>query len=541
MKLLKLFSQKSPWIFWLAAALGVLGGIAGMGLIAQVNRALAGGVSTTALGVFALLCLARLSFSLSGTLLFQRLAQGTVYDLRLRLSRAILAMPLRELETLGPAKLLGALSEDVLVLARAGTMLSGVITQVAFVLGCAVYLGTLSMAGLGIVALVLLLGIGVVRILSAQAGRVMKMAREDQDTMFEGLGGLIAGTKELKLHASRRADFLTRSLEAPSVAFRKKEGRSAALGFAAAQWQSLLFLVLVGLLLFETPRLHLLDAPVLRSCVLAVLFMQSSVQNLLQFYPSMQKADVALGKLAALGLSVAAAAEPADDRSLARCQTIELRGVVHEYRGEEGDGVFVLGPIDLVVRPGEVLFVVGGNGSGKSTLVKLLTGLYAPQSGEVRLDGRLVDAASRSGYRQLFSAVFSDWYLFEDLHGIDGRGLEADAQRYLQELRLDKKVTVRDGAFSTTALSQGQRKRLMLLTAYLEDRAVYVFDEWASDQDPIFKELFYLHILKRLKERQKAVVVVSHDDRYFSAADRIVRLESGKAVPDVAHGREPTS
>ena len=81
----------------------------------------------------------------------------------------------------------------------------------------------------------------------------------------------------------------------------------------------------------------------------------------------------------------------------------------------------------------------------------------------------------------------------------------------------------------------------MLLTAYLEDRAVYVFDEWASDQDPIFKELFYLHILKRLKERQKAVVVVSHDDRYFSAADRIVRLDSGKAVPDVVHGQEPTS
>jgi putative ATP-binding cassette transporter len=90
------------------------------------------------------------------------------------------------------------------------------------------------------------------------------------------------------------------------------------------------------------------------------------------------------------------------------------------------------------------------------------------------------------------------------------------------------------GTLSTTALSQGQRKRLALLTAYLEDRPFYVFDEWAADQDPTFKEVFYRQLLPGLKDAGKTVLVISHDDRYFHLADRVLRLESGKLLPPEA-------
>jgi putative ATP-binding cassette transporter len=203
-------------------------------------------------------------------------------------------------------------------------------------------------------------------------------------------------------------------------------------------------------------------------------------------------------------------------------------GVTHSYRGEREESGFTLGPIDLTFSAGELVFLVGGNGSGKSTLAKLITGLYIPETGEISLDGQLINDENREWYRQHFSVVFSDFYLFERLLGIGSADIDPQAQDYLVQLQLDHKVQVKDGVLSTTALSQGQRKRLALLTAYLENRPIYLFDEWASDQDPFFKETFYKQLLPELKHRGKTVVVISHDDRYFHLADHIVKLDYGK-------------
>ena len=170
---------------------------------------------------------------------------------------------------------------------------------------------------------------------------------------------------------------------------------------------------------------------------------------------------------------------------------------------------------------------MGGNGSGKSTLAKLITGLYIPESGVVRINGNIVNDDNREWYRQHFSVVFSDFFLFERLLGITNPNLNVQAQEYLQQLRLERKVRIENDKLSTTQLSQGQRKRLALLTAYLEDRPIYLFDEWAFDQDPTFREIFYRQILPNLKQRNKAVLVISHDDHYFDLADRIIKLDYG--------------
>jgi len=176
------------------------------------------------------------------------------------------------------------------------------------------------------------------------------------------------------------------------------------------------------------------------------------------------------------------------------------------------------------------VFVVGGNGSGKSTFVKVLTGLYPPQRGELLLDGAQVAEWNTEQYRETFSVVFSDFHLFERLLGLHGTALTANAERYLQLLQIEHKVTLRDRKYSTTDLSTGQRKRLALVTAYLEDRPVYVFDEWAADQDPEYKQIFYSKLLPDLRARGKAVVVITHDDRYFHLGDRVVKLEEGRIV-----------
>jgi putative ATP-binding cassette transporter len=202
--------------------------------------------------------------------------------------------------------------------------------------------------------------------------------------------------------------------------------------------------------------------------------------------------------------------------------------VRHHYHREREDDNFMLGPIDLVLKPGELVFLVGGNGSGKSTLAKVLTGLYPPAEGEIRLNGRAIDDLNRDDFRQCFSTVFSDYFLFERTVGAGGAAADARARDYLERLHLDHKVSIKDGLFSTTQLSQGQRKRLALLCAYIEDRPFYLFDEWASDQDPLFKEVFYTRLLPELRSQNKAVLVITHDDRYFACADRVVKLDYGK-------------
>lgn len=204
---------------------------------------------------------------------------------------------------------------------------------------------------------------------------------------------------------------------------------------------------------------------------------------------------------------------------------LQLRAVSHRYYHEAAEQWFQLGPLDLWLSPGEICFIVGGNGSGKTTLAKLLTGLYPVEQGQFWLNGQLVH--DWEAYRQLFSTVFSDFHLFERLFGLDEACLQ-QANLWLERLQLAHKVRFEQGRFSTQQLSLGQRKRLALVVAYLEDRPLYLFDEWAADQDPQFKQVFYTELLPDLAARGKAVIAITHDDRYFDCADRLIKLENGQ-------------
>ncbi len=256
--------------------------------------------------------------------------------------------------------------------------------------------------------------------------------------------------------------------------------------------------------------------------------------TILSISQSLIQAGVALRKINTLGLSLSSRAEALvlTTTSSQQFDRISIQQATQSYHLAGEENTFTLGLIDLTLNPGELVFIVGGNGSGKSTLAKLLNGLYVPDSGEVRLDGTLINDLNRELYRQLFSTVFADFYLFDRLVGWRLADVDEQAKIYLEQLQLTHKVVVQDGKLSTTALSQGQRKCLALLTAYLEDRPIYLFDEWAAAQDPFFREIFYQQLLPELKQRGKAVVVISHDDRYFHLAERLLKLEYGQIVTD---------
>jgi putative ATP-binding cassette transporter len=289
-------------------------------------------------------------------------------------------------------------------------------------------------------------------------------------------------------------------------------------------------------MIFGVPLIQRVDTPLLMTYALTILFMAGPLTATITMVPVLNRTAVSLKKIEDLGLSLAGQSTEEGVTGVPAAppvwQSLQLIEVTHVYHRERENSNFTLGPMNLTFRPGEIVFLVGGNGSGKTTFAKLLTGLYLPEHGHLRLDNVPVTQRSREQFRQLFSVVFSDFFLFETMLGLGDIDVDSRARQYIELLQLQHKVEVKEGKLSTLDLSQGQRKRLALLTAYLEDRTFYVFDEWAADQDPLFKEIFYLQLLPELKARGKTVLVISHDDRYYHLGDRVIRLENGQLEYD---------
>lgn len=527
---------KASWISVTAAILtGVISGACSARLIALINTAISQNAPQSLIALFAgLTALALISGSLSQFVLID-LGQDSVYELRLRLSQRILSAPLRQLEELGASKLFAVLTEDVQVISSIVFGIPFICIDLAVVGGCLVYLGWLSGWVFLIVVAFLAVAIALVQLLINYAYRYLNRAREEVDRLFKHFRSITDGIKELKLHSSRRQTFFDDDLSTSAAASRRYQKTALKFAAVASGGGQLLFFLLVGLLLFGVPKITPNVQAILPAYILTLTYLRGPLESLIERLPYLASASVSIKKVSDMGLMLAEKAEidtVVRQPNQATWQTLELAQIIHTYQSGEADHLFTVGPINLTLEAGELIFIVGGNGSGKSTLAKLITGLYIPESGELRLDGNPIIDTNREWYRQHFSTVFSDFYLFERLISLEDLTLDAQAQKYLKKLELDQKVSVQDGQLSTTALSQGQRKRLALLTAYLEDRSIYLFDEWAADQDPLFREIFYTQLLSELKQRGKTVLVISHDDHYFHVADRIIKLDYGRVESD---------
>lgn len=537
MKLITFLLRTSRWTLLLAVIAGLLAGVSNAGLLAAINARISSSPAGPALvWRFVVLCLLMLLCRIASQILLLRISVDAVYNLRMHLSRRILSAELRHLEKLGGHRLLAAITDDVPAISNALVNIPLLCMHLAMVVACLIYLAWLSWGVLLGVLAFMVVGTITYQLPLSRGARYQKRTREEADSLFKHFRALTEGTKELKLHRSRREAFLTDGLQKTAHALRHHASVANSIYAAAASWGQILIFVLIGLVLFAVPTFKELSVQTLAGYAIVILYMMAPLEVILNMFPALTRANVSVRKIDELGLSLASFSSENDsttelERDLS-WNRLELNGVTHAYPEERKENNFMLGPIDLSFHPGELVFLVGGNGSGKTTFAKLLTGLYIPEAGEVRLDGQLINAENRDFYRQHFAAVFSDFFLFESFLGLDAGKVDAQAQDYLVQLQLDHKVQIKDGVLSTTNLSQGQRKRLALLTAYLEDRTFYIFDEWAADQDPLFKEVFYFQILPNLKAKGKTILVISHDDRFYHIADRIIKLDYGQVVYD---------
>jgi putative ATP-binding cassette transporter len=540
LKLLRFLRRSSVGNRFSGATLGVAllsgtaAGLASAALIAVIDAALSARASELPrlLGLFVALCAALPMLRLLSSFLLARFSQAARCELEVQLSRRILAAPLVRLEKIGAPHLLAALTEDVGSIVTALSNLPVILRLGAVLAGGVIYLAFLSWHLLTIVLVLLALGVGVYRMLVRMGQSSFTRSREMSDRIFRSFRGLTDGIKELKIHHRRRQVFIERQIADPARERARHQVSAQAIFAVAGGWGQLLSFLAIGVILFG---LSGVGTATRTGFVLTVLYMLNALDTLLGQIPSLHRADVSIRHIQKLDLWLEEQTDAPEDRGVVEAPVwswLELRGVTHDYAGEPGTSTFTLGPLDLTIRRGESLFLVGGNGSGKTTLAKLLMGLYTPQAGTVLLDGEPVGDANRERLRSLFSAVFSDFFLFDSLLGLEKDDLAVEAARYLRDLELAHKVSIEGGVLSTLDLSQGQRKRLALLTAYLEDRSIYLFDEWAADQDPKFKDVFYRQLVPNLLERGKTVIVITHDDRYYDTAEHIAKLDSGKIVLD---------
>lgn len=533
MSLLLFLVRSSRALLASALLASIVSGLGVSLLVALINASLAASsADLPRLGLqFAAFSLGMLVFRWASQSLFVLLSQATLARLRLLISTHVAEAPYRDIESQGAGRLLAVLTADIATVAELFMVLPRLLVHGVVIMGCLGYLGYLSPQ-----VLLWCLGLAFVGALAHSrfrrtASDALELARASEDDMFDHYRALFAGAKELKQNRARREAFIEDVLGG-SVANVERHRARGLVSYAGAQsFRMLLFFLVIGFVVFVLGATQQIPAQVRSGYALMLLYMWMPVHALLEATPTLGRTRVALARIVALGVGTssyeAASTARSPVRPVAQLESLRLQGASYRYRREDGQA-FTLGPLDLELRPGEIVFLVGGNGSGKTTLAKLLVGLYEPEEGQITLNGQVIDAAHREAYRENFACVFLDFHLFRSLLGMSVVGLDERATDLLRALELDHKVTVEKGVFSTTELSSGQQKRMALLVASLEDRPVYVFDEWAADQDPAYKEVFYKKVLPGLKARGKSVLVITHDDRYFPLADRVIKLDAGK-------------
>jgi putative ATP-binding cassette transporter len=533
--MLKYLIKQSKSLLLGASFASIVHGVSSVLLLAQISSALTTPIADqneTAL-IFAATALCVMLTYIVAAILFERLGQRAHSELRSFIAQKVIVADYHQLESLGAARVQSALSEHCTRVAEFFVSFPVILTNTVVVAGCLIYMAFLSWQVFLLAILVIGFGSLGYHFAHLRAIRHLDVAAREQDNLFAYFRSLTDGAKELRLNRGKRSAFYDDVLKQSIEKVRKERTIGMSVFVASTGWGNFLIYAFIGMVLFilvgDVPDRTL----IMTGYALIFVYMLGPLEALLLNIPRANLAQVSANRIDEITCSMSSTELQTSEVKLPPLQSIVLHKVLHRYYHEQKDEMFTLGPIDLQLHPGEITFLVGGNGSGKTTLAKLLVGLYPPEEGKITLNGVTVDNANRDYYRQFFTTIFSDFHLFDQLletgHGKD---LDQKGNELLAKLHLQNKVEVRDGAFTTLALSQGQRKRLALVVAYLENRPFLVFDEWAADQDPIFKEIFYRELLPELRAMDKAILVISHDDRYFHLADRLIRMENGRLTLD---------
>lgn len=539
MQLLLLVWRQYRWSFLAVMALSMLSAALGIGLIAFINQRLIESVdvSLEVLPEFLGLLLLLMAITLGSQLALTALGHHFVYRLRGEFIKRLLDTHIEQVDKVGSAALLAALTSDVRNITIAFVRLPELVQGIILTLGSAAWLAWLSGKMLLVTALWLALTLWGGFALVSRVYRHLATLRETEDKLHGDYQTVLEGRKELALNRERAEYVYRRQFMPHAREYRQHIIRADTFHLSAVNWSNIMMLGAIGLVFWMANGLGWANTAIAATYSLTLLFLRAPLLAAVGALPTLLSAQVAFNKLARFSLAAYRADFPRP-RVRPDWQTLELRDVTFSYQ----DGAFAVGPVNLTLRRGENVFLIGGNGSGKSTLAMLLTGLYQPTSGKILVDGEPLAAEEPEAYRRLFSAVFTDVSLFERLLGPGGEPADPVlVEKWLAHLQMGDKLELEDGRILNLQLSKGQKKRVALLLALAEERDILLLDEWAADQDPHFRREFYQVLLPLMQQMGKTLFAISHDDSYFRHADRLLEMRSGRLFELTGEAREAAS
>ena len=527
-----------------------------VGIIAYINHTFISQpvfntLSWASLGQFSALVVLLLVTTFLSQYALTRLGHKFVYELRTKLVKQIIDTAVPQIDHLGSARLLASLSSDIQSITVAFVRMPELVQGVILSVGVALYLGWLSLPLLLIVMFWIAMTIWISTILVKHVYTHLRELREINDLLYEDYQSIIDGRKELALNQHRAEKLYKNDFLNHAKSYQNRVIKSDTYHLSAVNWSNIMMFAAIGVVFAVSNYLNI-PMGIATTFSLTILFMQSPILHAVGAYPTLQTAQVALDKIQSLELAEYQSTFTTDI-VVNNWQSISFNDIGYRYASIDTDANEVvvkenehasdiLKSVNLTLQRGDVVFLIGANGSGKSTLAKIITGIFTPSIGAVKIDSQLVDSENNADYRQLFSAIFSDQHLFKQLIGREGQQPdESLVNTWLHKLNLQDKVSVTDNQLSTDKLSQGQRKRLAMLIAVAEQKNILLLDEWAADQDPAFRRVFYQTLIPELKALGKTLFIISHDDGYFEHADRLLLMKEGRLIELNAEERQRAS
>lgn len=536
---IRVLYNESPKEWKRVLSIAALAGLANAGVLWTINHGAAiasADSSMTNLRLLLLFLICLITFFIGKRFALVQasvLVEHVVRDRLMRIFDRVRSSELLTIENLGRGELYTKITQNTALISQSGFILVNAAQQAFVLFFCICYIAYLSMPAF--LATLGAIGIGTLiymRHTQSMDGLLKRLAEKEAE-LLDTLAHIVDGFKEIRLNR-QKSDAVFRKFTGVSDTVCGLKIDTQVSFCIDIMFADIFFYTLLAVVVFVLPRMAPTYASVVLMITAAILFIIGPLQMVVQAAPVFERARSALMRITELEDKLDENMRPGSDAAPADFSaftTVELASVAFQYPEEDGSAGFRLGPISLTLRRGEIVFLVGGNGSGKTTLLKMLSGLYSPTGGAIRIDGVEVKEGQAQSYRELYGTIFNQFHLFDRLYGLEG----VEPERVLaaiDEMELSSVTSFESGRLTHLNLSTGQRKRLALAITLLEDKDIFIFDEWAADQDPHFRKHFYEVLLGRLREAGKTVIAATHDDRYWGLADRVVHLEYGKITAD---------